>query len=494
MFHTAGTTVPDIMVAAGNLTKNELLKLLDLHSYIADVHTDAICHEIRTGDKPLAVIFNVEIFVAESVRRIDTERNLNDFLVKTIHGDGIISAIELSNDMESRVPDGGCGHGEAFSLTSLLIPPKRYRKVKVSHLLLCRLIKLENEDFNMTESNTIHLLRHDIIVDHGQYEISPDGTVHVCYEYLKKIHFFGNATSEPPSHELERYLWIISLSCTIVSVIFLIISLLIYCLLPVLRTTPGKLIMLLMTSLLFTLTFLQLTSVVAGSDVGCTVVGVILHYSWLTVFTSMQASNFNMYKVFTSTKPRRHSSNVCWDKVMILNVLYSVLIPFIIVALHIAVIAIFFGGSNSYGGRKCFILHRISTYVTFICPIVLICICNLYFFVITARSIHNTPIPEGNERERNEIGIFLRLTSITGLSWLLQVIDSFLPLTAFSFVASSINSLQGFFIFLSFTLNRRNIDLLRNKFDFKTKYTRSTNMSSTERLAHTIGHTVNTKL
>ena len=97
-------------------------------------------------------------------------------------------------------------------------------------------------------------------------------------------------------------------------------------------------------------------------------------------------------------------------------------------------------------------------------PVLLICISNIFFFISTAITIHKTPNPADATKNREEMGIFIRLTSITGISWLLQIIDSFFPLSAFSFFATAVNLLQGLFIFFAFVVKRRNVNLLREKY------------------------------
>ena len=475
MHYVAGSKTSDMLAFVDSRIMTELQSVTKFVSYYSSSWTDSPCQLNRTEYDEIEMFFEVELFVADSVWRIYLEQELNNFLTQSIPGDQLLYSIELSNNVNTQIRNSsqsGCKIENGFSSNSseLKYAPQMYRKVLVSSVLLCRLITLGTEEYNVTENNHVSLARKDAILPTSQYEILTDGSMRVCYEYLKQIAFFKNHFDAYPNFEIERYLWIVTLSCTIVSVIVLFISLLIYCIFPELRTIPGKLFMMLMISLLLVLIFQQVSSAFVGFDVGCSVIGVFLHYAWLVVFTSMQASNFRMFKVFTATNTRMQSSIVGCNKEIILNIFYILFLPFFIVASHIAISAILSEGKSfGYGGRKCFIMDKTSIFVTFISPIVLICLSNIYFFVRTVASIHNTPIPQGQESQRNELGIYMRLTSITGLSWLLQVIDSFIPLTEFSFVASSINSLQGLTIFMAFILNKRTMNMLRRKFGFKSR-------------------------
>ena len=435
----------------------------------------------------LDINFVLELFVFQSVNRVLIEKNLTLFLSSTIQGENGIHDIKLSDNSEyfesnafipprfGEIPTH-CPSESGDDLSYM--DHKNYHIIKVSEVLFCPQVDLEEGEYNITDNKSLRLLRSDVVAGYNDYDIMPNGKLRVCLEYLESLNYFGQGEVYSITDELKQHLWIVSLACTSVSVICLSISLLIYCVIPGLRTTPGKLIMLLMVSLLFTLVFQQLTFVIAGSHDGCIVVGLLLHFCSLAVFTSMNACNFHMYKVFKSTKTRKQNTYTFFDKKMIQYTFYIYFSPLVVVTLNIIVHVIGSEGSLiGYGGVKCFIADTISTVVAFITPISLICISNIFFFISTAITIHRTPNPKDttHTKHRQEIGIFVRLTSITGISWLLQIVDSFFSLSALSFVATIINLLQGMFIFLAFVANRRNIGLLREKSVF-SKETSSSRM------------------
>ena len=474
VYHLPGMDAQLVANKAEYTIKNEIKIMLSANDiYFYALHRSSPCMGDDNSTK-VRINFEWEFFIFQSVNRIIIERNLTYFLRSNFPGSAGINNIQISEDADilgnnpSFIPSMDRVPNEcplASSAVSHVLRPDYFHMAKVSDVLICRQIELDEDEYNITDNKSLYLRRRDVITRFSNYDITPNGRVRVCLELLQELDYFVQVGMDASKNDVEKYLWIVSLICTVVSVVCLSISLLIYCAFPVLRTIPGKLIMLLITSLLFTLVFQQLTFLVVGSHSGCVAIGIVLHIGSLTVFTCMNTCNFHMYKVFKSTKPRKQSTRVFFDKAMVQYSVYIFCVPFLITTLNIIVHVILSSGSSiGYGGSKCFILNTVAIVVAFIIPVLLTCISNIFFFISTAITIHRTPNPAAATKSREEMGIFVRLTSITGISWLLQIIDSFFPLSAFSFVASAVNLLQGLFIFLSFAVNRRNFNLLREKY------------------------------
>ncbi|KAJ8304609.1 hypothetical protein KUTeg_018192, partial [Tegillarca granosa] len=107
------------------------------------------------------------------------------------------------------------------------------------------------------------------------------------------------------------------------------------------------------------------------------------------------------------------------------------------------------------------------------------------FFCITLIKIKTMPKIQSNAHDRNELSIYLKLFTLTGITWLLQVVDSFFIVSALSYIVVILNGFQGLFIFISYTCNRRVIKLYRERF-FKSDYSisSSTHSSSLTRSTH----------
>ncbi|KAJ8313132.1 hypothetical protein KUTeg_009315 [Tegillarca granosa] len=73
-------------------------------------------------------------------------------------------------------------------------------------------------------------------------------------------------------------------------------------------------------------------------------------------------------------------------------------------------------------------------------------------------------------RVRDTTSLFtFKLFTLTGISWIFQIIDSFLPLSAFSFIVTIFNGFQGLFVFLSYICNKRVFNLYKTLFKDKRK-------------------------
>ncbi|KAK3102820.1 hypothetical protein FSP39_014141 [Pinctada imbricata] len=408
-------------------------------------------------------IVKFEIFIYSSAPRLHVEESLLEFKTRLLDGCNMEDPNEqlmfrrLSRDFTNPYEN---------ALSTPYHIRIKYFQARISNILLCRQIELTEEEYNTSDGNPeVLLLRSGIYLPYDEFDRVPDGSVRVCLEDLQKRQYFIDGYHDGTLANLQlKNLWIMSLICSVISLISLLLSLIIYLSFPVLHTTPGKLLIIMMVSLFITLCFLQLSYFVANSNAGCLAVAVILHFSWLSVFTSMLTTNFHMFRTFSTTEPHRHSSGRFFDKTVLRYEIFIVGLPILFIAVN-ASLSWFINSDNNlgYGGRKCFINDRYLLISTFIFPIGLICILNIFFFFITIHAIHKTPNPESTHQRRSEMTIYLRLTSITGISWTLQIIDSFLPVSVFTFFSTFLNSLQGFFVFLAFIANKRTIKLIRDK-------------------------------
>jgi hypothetical protein len=72
----------------------------------------------------------------------------------------------------------------------------------------------------------------------------------------------------------------------------------------------------------------------------------------------------------------------------------------------------------------------IAVIVTFLSPITLVCVINIFFFVVTSLKIASTPKIENESQQstsnRVHFVVYVKLFTITGITWVFQIIDSFL--------------------------------------------------------------------
>ncbi|CAC5383742.1 MTH [Mytilus coruscus] len=116
------------------------------------------------------------------------------------------------------------------------------------------------------------------------------------------------------------------------------------------------------------------------------------------------------------------------------------------------------GVNIGYGGSNCFI-SDIPQIAAFICPVGVICVINIWLFGFTAYKLYTRPIIQSTANDKQDLFVYIKLFSLTGITWIGQIVDSFIPLSVFSFVVTLLTGLQGLFIFLSFVCNKRVINL-----------------------------------
>jgi hypothetical protein len=313
----------------------------------------------------------------------------------------------------------------------------------VSSLLFCKQNVYQRSDF-IIDYNTLELVlkksnkRYQI----GHFVNSLQGTIQICQNETGP----GNAPNSTDNLPLR----IVTLICTGISLICLILTFITYSLFKALRTLPGMNMMSLVFSL-FCAQLLFIFSDNADDHIACQVVGILLHYFWLCACCCLLVCCFHMFKVFDARKIVRSGINFA-SNTFLRYLLFSYLLPLAIVGTNVSVM---FGVTKTlgYGQQICFVENLISNIVSFIVPLILTCSCNCFFFFKTVRGIiASSKIREDKVKEAKT---FAKLFSITGLVWIVQIVNAFVGWTVLSYIATILVCLQGCFIFFSFCCSRR---------------------------------------
>lgn len=290
-----------------------------------------------------------------------------------------------------------------------------------------------------------------------------DKTTQVCFDdYANAVRKRTRNRIAQSDSDITSIYYIFSFCVNALSMFCLCLTIVAYGLLKTLnRTLPGKNTLVLSSCLLAAQAGLQYSSSVNLTDkpYRCIALGLALHYSWLATFCSMNVCSFHMYYVFF------HKPLVVTDltnaKMFNKYVSYVFGIPFAIVGIVVGANAIVTGGARfGYGSGRCFLDSVFSIAFGFIFPASIIFIANFLFYAATFYKLHKSPNVRSNRENRQNLVVYAKLCSITGLAWPLQLVDAVFDLSVFSFVATSVNALQGVFIFFSFVCNRRVCEML----------------------------------
>ena len=322
---------------------------------------------------------------------------------------------------------------------------------RVNDLLVCKQIELNQNEFTHLENERIQLHINGYSLEPNDFMVIERNKVRICAD--KYIEISSKLSVRKP---IDSTAFVLTCICGAVSFFCLLLTFTTYSLFGVLRTVPGKNNMTLVIVLMVNNILFQVRLYDLRRNDSCLIFGVLSHYFILSVFASFNVCTFHLYRVFTSNVLTNAKSQC---RIRCKYNMYAFGIPALIIASNIIITYIIEDHQSiGYGGEYCFLILRTAAIVTLLCPICFILLTNIFMFAAAIRHIHNLPhvSSENSTRDkRKEIVIFLKLFTITGCSWIFQIIDAFLPASIFSVLISLLNMLTGVYIFTSYICNKR---------------------------------------
>ncbi|XP_065915266.1 uncharacterized protein [Dysidea avara] len=197
--------------------------------------------------------------------------------------------------------------------------------------------------------------------------------------------------------------------------------------------------------LLGLITFVAGIEAANDSDVGCTLVAVILHYTFLAVFCWMLCEGiviyillyFVFYKGFFKT----------WKFYMILGW-----------GLPIPVVAISAGAAHKQYGtdETCWLSEEKGTIWAFIVPMLLIILVNIFFLFAALRQIYKSKAKDLKKSNavtaKSLIKATIVLLPLFGTTWIVGLFAVNKHTTVFAYIFTFLNVFQGVFIFLFYIM------------------------------------------
>ncbi|XP_045772430.1 G-protein coupled receptor Mth2-like [Maniola jurtina] len=255
----------------------------------------------------------------------------------------------------------------------------------------------------------------------------------------------------------------------ITSCVFLILVLLVYMILPELRNLGGMILMAYTSSLL--MGFILLAVMQSGDIVKCIELTASIYFFLLATFCWMSVMSVDIWWTFrgyAKARPihrRGESFKFCmyclygWGLPGVMTIGLVVVneadlshMPWIIKPL------IPKGGCFLQEGQKLVYLYI---------PLLFLILSNWLFFLMTAYNIRrlmrgtavlNTAAagnPAAHQQQRNRLMVYLKLSVIMGINWLLEVVSFFTPKLRVWEVSDTYNLLIGFAIFLIFVCKKK---------------------------------------
>ena len=338
-------------------------------------------------------------------------------------------------------------------------------KIILSQQSGCAFIELRSTEYEwVIKEGVVYIKTLNVeVLNQSQYQFGPNkSSLFVCSEtYIQLFHVHelrigGLKTSD--------YAVIVSMLCVSLSLVCLLLSSITFCIFPSLRSLPGKNNLALIFSLLCAQTLYLIGSYAKfeQDSVVCITLGVCTHFMWLVAIFWMNICTYHVYRVFTgpvSVSTGRHV------KTLIIYSSYVMTVSTILVLVNVLVSFLTSDYTDiGYGKISCYINSGTMIIFTFCVPVGFVVITNLVMFIICICKVIKTPkIRRNVKHERNDIIIFAKLSTLTGLCWVFGFVYILTDIEAFSYLFIISNASQGIFIFLSFVCTGKVMNMYRDK-------------------------------
>jgi hypothetical protein len=157
-------------------------------------------------------------------------------------------------------------------------------------------------------------------------------------------------------------------------------------------------------------------------------------------------------------------SNEAWLKIFVGYHCFAIIvISFVFVALNIT-LSLSLLGNSGYGGRNCYISSQKMINYSFVLPTCFVVLTNIIMFVYVIIKIKSiSSIPRHLQNECNDLNIFVKLSIITGVTWIFGLLYTWTNVIVFSYLFIILNACQGVFIMLAFVTYDRVFKMVKTR-------------------------------
>jgi len=343
-----------------------------------------------------------------------------------------------------------------------------FEKLTLFNLCAFVAITIQKTEIVIKEK-TIDLLTYNYTVSLDDVFIV-DNLLYMCVDTANQVfgssHQGVNISSPNPENTSTNDVAILSLVCLILSILFGLATLLTYVLFKPLRTQPGVNNMLLaaylvVSQVLFLFGFNQSSSTSASV---CTVLGVLIHYTWLLLLVWMNTCTLHMVRVFLYHNTTVAKFNVL--KTTAIYTLYCALVALVPVLINIIISTVNSSDNNiGYGGSFCYITgNDFHIYILSI-PLAILILANIVLYVVVIVHIERTRLKRqpstSTSDNRSLISAYMKMSTITGMTWIFGFVFMFTEQRWAEYMFVLLNATQGVFIFIAFIANKRVLGLYK---------------------------------
>lgn len=254
---------------------------------------------------------------------------------------------------------------------------------------------------------------------------------------------------------------LISLICTCISLLFLFFTLLTYIIFQKLRSGGGHNIMMLTVLLFVAQSLYEFAMEQYENKTLCSIFGVLIHFFWLAAIFSMNACTIERF--IKLCFPLRSRSIFMTNTPLIVANAYIFSFPLLIIGINM-IFNILTHNNIGYGNlRLCYINERYSRIFSFVVPMCIIVMVNTVLLVVTIIKLRRQAIPGAKKSSNTRIGLVacVRLSMVTGCTWLISLLYEALPYKVLEYVFTALLGLQGIVLFISIVINKRVVGMYR---------------------------------
>ncbi|XP_071108351.1 uncharacterized protein [Haliotis cracherodii] len=318
----------------------------------------------------------------------------------------------------------------------------------------CSYVYLSVNEFSWNTDASISLQYVDITIQFDKFIEIDEQNLIICVDTMKELY----SNYQDPVKLAEH---ILTLVFSILSLICLALTFITYCTFPSLLTLPTKNTMCLVGFLFLAQLLLLFKDVAIRDETACKIIGVLIHYLWLTVILWMNVCSYHMFHVFVvdAGKPMGTQSR------LLKYSLYANGLSLIIVLITIfSNLGVSSGSHIGYGVTTCYLNTSLLVGVAFVAPLGVVLLLNIIFFSVsvwTMAKINKMSASIG--AEKSQVHIYIKLSTLTGIFWILAILGDVLQQQVLIFISIVLNASQGIFIFISYVANKRVLQLWRGK-------------------------------
>jgi hypothetical protein len=327
----------------------------------------------------------------------------------------------------------------------------------------CPKFLLSEDEVEWLENGTLYVPSHEKPYEVGHYEKSKDGIL-ICAEGLTMVSKF------------DPILGWVTVAGLGLSEVCLALHLIAFIISPDLRNLSGRNLASLSLALFAAYgSFITAQFVPTGGNI-CVGVALCTFYFFLSAFWWTSVLAWDVWRTIrlATVQLRCSSSGQQWGK-FILYSMYAWLLPGLIVAAAVAVEYVdtdtFSWVPTEYrpffGRNVCWFGQRKAILIYFATPLAVILSINLLLFISSAYMIRSTtaksPTSSNQSSSRKQLGLYVRLALIMGLSWIAGLIAGAADFMPLWYVFVALCSLQGVFILLAYTCNPKVARSIRNR-------------------------------